>query len=276
MSPSENIWNHPSRVYALDRWEEQSRALGQQVTDAIVAAAAPRAGEAVLDVACGTGEPSLTLARMVGASGHVIGTDISSRPLENARERATRQNLSNVDFREADVHHLPFAEACFDLVTSRLGVMFFADLDKAMSELHRVLKPQGRMALLAWGHYKDQDYFRAITEPVMQMLGAEFPAATRTMFKFGDTERLREALLRAGFKDAIVESHPVPYVWHGTAEELWAYFQQLALPWKPLLEQIPEARRAEIEAAVFASLNRRRVEDRLELRATITLATAHK
>ncbi len=97
----------------------------------------------VLDLACGSGEPSLSLARAVGPMGHVIATDIVPGMLEIAEENARRKGLSNIEFRIADAEAIPFPDESFDVVTCRFGVMFFSDPERAMREARRVLKNDG-------------------------------------------------------------------------------------------------------------------------------------
>src|SRR5512142_1695072 len=123
-------WGSERRIAAAARWERPSAELGRGVTDALVEIAAAQPGMHVLDVACGTGAPALQLARRVGPAGRVVAIDIAAEPLKVAAARASERGLTNVRFESADVHQLPFADADFDLVTSRFGVMFFADLPR--------------------------------------------------------------------------------------------------------------------------------------------------
>src|SRR5947209_158455 len=123
-------WATHARMQASQRWERASAEMGRHVTDALVSYAAPKAGERVLDVACGTGAPSLKVARRVGTTGSVVATDISEEPLKIAAERAKERGLTNIRFERVDVHQLPYPDAEFDLITCRFGAMFFADLSK--------------------------------------------------------------------------------------------------------------------------------------------------
>src|SRR6478672_4927167 len=137
-------WNSFGRANASQKWRRQSAAMGNDMTRAIVEAAQVRPGMRVLDIACGTGEPAISIAQLLAGSGDVVGIDISPSPLKIAAERATQRGLSNVTFQQADAHQLPFADNTVDRITSRLGVMFFSDLPRALSEMRRVLKPSGR------------------------------------------------------------------------------------------------------------------------------------
>src|SRR5437764_719902 len=141
--PSSPDWATHARMNAATRWERPSADMGRGATDAIVSLAQPRPGMNVLDVASGTGAPSLQIARAVAPTGRVTATDLSPEPLKIAAERARKRGLTNLSFEGADVHGLPFPDAGFDLVTSRLGVMFFSDLPRALAEIRRVLKPGG-------------------------------------------------------------------------------------------------------------------------------------
>src|SRR6478735_6824964 len=130
-------WNSFGRANASQKWRRQSAAMGNDMTRAIVEAAQVRSGMRVLDIACGAGEPAISIAELLAGGGDVVGVDISPSPLKIAAERATQRGLSNVTFQQADAHLLPFADNRFDRITSRLGVMFFSDLPRALSEMRR-------------------------------------------------------------------------------------------------------------------------------------------
>lgn len=105
-----------------------------------------RAGQAVLDVACGTGVVALTAAR---AGARVRGLDLSPALLDHARRHAALANLQ-VEFREGDVEDLPYENASFDVVVSQFGHMFAPRPDVAVGEMLRVLKPGGTIAFSTW------------------------------------------------------------------------------------------------------------------------------
>ena len=121
-------------------------ALTVAVNETLVTTAEIAPGEAVLDVATGTGHSALAAAR-VGA--RVTGIDYVPALLDIARQRAAAERL-DVDFVEAPAEDLPFADGSFDAVLSAIGVMFAADHDQAAAELVRVVRPGGRIALASW------------------------------------------------------------------------------------------------------------------------------
>ncbi|MBL8467067.1 class I SAM-dependent methyltransferase [Methyloversatilis discipulorum] len=118
----------------------------QIVGENLAEAADLRAGERVLDVAAGNGNATLAAARRFA---EVISTDYVEALLDKARIRAAADGLS-VQFRVADAERLPFDDASFDVVMSTFGVMFTPDHATAASEMLRVVRPRGRIALASW------------------------------------------------------------------------------------------------------------------------------
>ncbi len=109
-------------------------------------------GDVALDVACGTGDMTLQLQRRVGSDGHVIGSDFSERMLDLAREKGASRASSELGgtpiYEWGDALELTYDDDAFDAVTVGFGVRNFADLDRGLAEMNRVLKPGGRMVIL--------------------------------------------------------------------------------------------------------------------------------
>ena len=141
MTTSESKWSASYRLIAAEKWKAKSAAMGSGVTEALVRYANAQRGMKVLDLASGTGEPAISLASMVDDDGHVTALDLSSELLQIADQRAQARSLKNFSTRQADAQHLPFAAHSFDLITCRFGVMFFENVDVALTEALRVLKP---------------------------------------------------------------------------------------------------------------------------------------
>lgn len=254
---SNSGWDSFARTNASQRWRQPSAAMGRQMTEAIVAAARVQPNMRVLDIASGTGEPAISIATQLGGTGLVIASDYSPGPLKIAAGRAAQRGLTNICFVPADVHHLPFAAESFARVTCRLGVMFFSDMPRAARELHRVLRPGGRATFLAWGS-REQPYFDALAGTILRELPEiEVPASALEMFKYSEPGTLAAILSAAGFSETEETFTSVPWNWPGTPEELWVYFREVTIPFKPLLEAVPAEARAQVDAAVLGALRGR-------------------
>ena len=104
-------------------------------------------GEQVLDLGCGAGTDSLIAAQMVGSEGSVAGIDMTAEMLEKARAAAVELGAENVEFVEGEVERLPFADMSFDVVISNGVIDLVPDKDAVVSEIHRVLRPGGRIQI---------------------------------------------------------------------------------------------------------------------------------
>lgn len=269
-------WDSFARVNASERWRRQSAAMGRGVTEAIVAEARIEPGMRVIDVASGTGEPAISIAGVLAGTGLVCGSDISPGPLAIATGRAAARELRNMHFIRANVHDLPFADGLFDRATSRLGIMFFADLPRALGEIRRVLRPGGRASLLAWGPF-EQPYFQATAGTVLRRLPHfTLPAPSTALFKFGAPGTLSMALREARFSDVEERLASEPWNWPGAPEELWEYFQQVTIPFQPLLQAIPPEHRDEITQDVLAALRKRYNGREVKFDAQVVLASGTK
>ena len=102
-----------------------------------------------LDIAAGTGEPGLTIARLA-PRGHVVLTDLAAEMLDIATRRASEQGIANFETTVCSADDLPFGDATFDSLSVRFGYMFLPDLAKATAEFARVLKPGGRLCSSVW------------------------------------------------------------------------------------------------------------------------------
>lgn len=209
-------WNGPvgARWLAYNDWlDERTAAYGQ----AAFAAAAPQAGEAVLDIGCGAGATSFELARAVGSGGRVVGVDVSEPLVGRARERGQALGLP-VEFRLADASHPLFAPHSFDLLYSRFGVMFFDDPVAAFAELRKTLKPGGRLAFACWKALAENDWYglplRAIRGIVEQdVVDTDAPGP----FAFSDPQRVVRVLGDAGFEAVELRPFEAPF-YYGRGE----------------------------------------------------------
>lgn len=194
-----------------ERWttnQDSLDALLAVYADTVLAAAALRPGERVLDIGCGCGATTLEAARTVGPDGLALGLDISAMMLDRARGRAAESG-NPARFREADASSAVPEEAPFDVLISRFGVMFFDAPAAAFANLLKALRPGGRLAFVCW---------RAMAENVWMSLALDaarpalplLPAPTADApgpFAFARRERLRAILGEAGFTAIEITPH---------------------------------------------------------------------
>jgi ubiquinone/menaquinone biosynthesis C-methylase UbiE len=246
-------WTNEKTVAAWRKWHAHIAQFTRGATEAIIAAAQLRPGMNVLDLASGVGDPALAVAAAVGPSGHVTATDLGTGMISLAEELARMKNLKNITFRQADVEELPFPEEAFDVVTCRFGVMFFPDQSAALKECRRVLKPGGRIALVAWGT-REQPFFTTTAGVVMKYVQVPPPDPDApNLFMFGERGLLRQRLEAAGFADVTEEIRTIPGRWTSSPEQYWEQFGEVAAPFRPLLEKLtPEARAKTFEESLAA------------------------
>ncbi len=193
-----------------ERWAAEQETLDQLTApygEAALKAADARRGERVIDIGCGCGDTSLTLARAVEADGAVLGVDVSGPMLDVARRRAAAAGLRQVRFEQADASsaRLPDGQ---DLLFSRFGVMFFAAPVPAFAHLRRALKDTGRLAFVCWQGPKENPWAMVPIAAARAALGMTQPPADPHApgpFAFGDANRVRMILLEANFRDVVAE-----------------------------------------------------------------------
>jgi SAM-dependent methyltransferase len=258
------------------RWtalQESQDRLFAPITAALFEAAAPRPGEAVIDVGCGAGETTL---RAAAATGSALGVDVSEPLLERARARASAAG-SPARFALADATAYDFSGEAADLLISRFGVMFFADPAASFANLRRGLKASGRLAFVCWREPKLNPwlmlpYSAAVKHaPAPPRPGPEDPGP----FAFADETRAPHILAAAGFSDVTLT--PLDFAIDvGVGEGLDnAVAKSLEIgPASRALDGQPEAVRKAAEAEIRAALAERVVGGAVPLAAAVWVVRA--
>ena len=168
-------------------------------------------GESVLEIGCGTGALTAPLAAAVGDNGRVVSIDISEPMLGAARQRVGEHGLRNVTLLHGDAQVFDFEPAAFDLATSRMGVMFFADPAAAFRNIGGALKPGARLVFACWAPLAENRHWLISYDIAFRHLGppAPQPAHEPSPLAFADPDYIRGVLAAAGFADVTVErAHP--------------------------------------------------------------------
>jgi SAM-dependent methyltransferase len=263
------FWNE-----AAARWVTHQDHIDQllaPLTERLFAFAAPRAGERVLDVGCGTGTVTLQLASRVGPEGAVLGIDIAAPMIAAARERAAG---TAVRFVEADAATHPFASE-HDLVFSRFGVMFFPDPVAAFANLRRAFAPGGRLAMMCWRGLEANPWATVPMVAARPLLPPQepFDPLAPGPFAFGDGERVRTILVAAGYRDVEVVAADDRMVLGASAAA--AADTALAVgPLARIAEQLEPPARAAIHARVADALGAHLAGAQIALPAAVWLVRA--
>jgi ubiquinone/menaquinone biosynthesis C-methylase UbiE len=180
-------------------------------------------GQRVLDVACGTGWATMAVARAVGNTGRVTGIDIADKMLDMAREKATSEGLSNVEYSVGDAEALGFDDTSFDVVICASSIFFLRDIFKALHEWHRVLKVGGTIAFSSFGVNFLQPFNRLFSERLTQYDG-QAPQGQQPSEKTDTVGKCRELLKRAGFEKIEITTEQLGYY----IEDVTVYWQEMS------------------------------------------------
>ncbi len=187
-------------TWAAGDYDQIARGI-QAVADHVVRSGRIRAGERVLDVACGTGNTAL-MARARGAV--VTGLDLTPELLAIAQQRAEEEGWSDIAWKVGDAEALPFPDGAFDVVVSSCGLMFAPDQQKVANEVARVTKPGGRIAIQAWTRESGVGRMFKVTGAYVPP-----PAGVPSPFEWGDEDKVKR-LFGSSFRDYRFERYDCP------------------------------------------------------------------
>ncbi len=235
-------------------------------------------GEHVLEIGCGTAAVTLPLAQAVGERGRVVAVDISEPMLEVARQRVAESGLRNVTLLLGDAQVFAFEPAAFDVATSRMGVMFFAEPVTAFHNIRGALKPDGRLVFACWAPLAENRHWLIPYEVAVRLLGspATPPEHEVGPLAFGNPDHVRRILAEAGFVDISIERAHLAII-GGSAEEEARHALTMG-PTARLIEakNPSEAVRQKIADEVAAAFAALASAGPIRLPATIFLVTARK
>jgi len=234
-----------------------------ELAAALLAAARLEPGQRVLDLASGPGLLARDAAATVGPKGLVIASDISQGQL------GCCPDLSRV---AADGEALPFADGSFDRVLCGLGLMFFPDDEAALREIHRVLAPEGLLALSVWGRAEETPLVEVALACMRRLLPPP-KVARPSIFRFGDPDELDRRLAGADFCDITIRPHRFT-VGFADAAAYWQGFLDLAGGAAESLARLPAEKQQALAAAVASELAPYAVSGGYRLSSTALLATA--
>ena len=278
--------NSEKPVEMLDCWRETAQywtkysdniaKMFAPLTEAMIERAGIREGQSVLDVAGGAGEPSLTIAGRVGPNGSVTCTDAIAEMVEAARLEANRRSLKNVQFQQCTADSLPFPDNSFDVVVSRLGVMFFLDSVKAMREMLRVLRPGGSLTFAVW-YKSDVNPFCYLVSRVMdQHVKAEADPNAPNAFRFAELGKLAGVMKEAGAIDVRDEIVSFDIEAPLSALEFWTMRSQTSDTLREKLAKLPAAEQSQIAEEVQQAVKDFFPDNKMKFPTQMLIATGRK
>lgn len=192
--------------------------IGGPFASDLVAEAALRPGERVLDVACGTGVVARLAAEQVGAGGTVAALDLNPGMLAVARSIASTG--AAIRWYETSAESIPLPDAAFDVVFCQLGLQFVSDKRAALREMSRVLAPGGRVLVST---PPSNAFFEVLDDAMTRHAGSEAGAFVRMVFSLDDPAAIAQLFRDAGFADVAVRTYVKRLRLPSAREFLWKY-----------------------------------------------------
>jgi SAM-dependent methyltransferase len=266
-------WTAASTTW--DREGDVIAASTRAVTATLLAAAAPAPGQRVLDVAGGTGDPTLDVARAVGPRGRVVCADLTPAMLAGARRRTAEAGL-RIDAVATCAEALPFRRHAFDAVVSRFGVMLFADPAAAVRDMVRVARPGAVVAAAVWGTPERNPYFSVPMAALGRHVALPPPDPDApSVFRLAAPGALGDLLRRAGAADVVETRHPFEMTMALALDEFWPFLLRVAAPMRATVEAQPPAVQAAVARAVHDDMARFHTGGMLRVPAEAVLAHGH-
>ena len=244
--------------------------IGMAWATALLDAAELHPGDRVLDVACGTGVVTRLAAERVRPGGAVAGLDIN--PAMLAVARSVPPSGAAIDWHEASAESLPLADGSFDVVLSSLGLQFVPDKASALREMHRVLAPDGQLAIATAG--PTPPLFAILEQALARHVKPEAAGFMPAVFSLHELEELEKLTSGAGFRDVEVRYKPLSIALPEPRNFLWQYVH--STPLTAAVAGIDDVGRAALERDVMAAWQSLVGEGALTLDVNAVLTTARK
>lgn len=255
-----------------NRYDEAGRRQWSRFLEAVELGA----DERVVDIGCGGGTTTISLAGLARDGGAVLGVDISLRMIEHARAAAERAGAANASFVHADAQVHRFPEATFDLAVSSFGTMFFGDPAAAFANIATALRPGGRLAMLVWRALDENEWLTALRGALA--LGRDLaapPVDAPGPFSLAREGRVRELLDGAGYRGVALQRLDEP-MWLGRdADDADGFLQTFGLT-KGLTEGLDEGDRQRALASLRALVEAHTTPDGVLFGTAAWLVTANR
>ena len=239
------IWNEVAPRYHK-RWASVSQGPFAS-TSKLVHLLDIKKGDRVFDLACGTGVVTKKISKKIGKSGFVVGGDTSVTAIKIAKK--WNYSFSNLDFVNVDAEHFNFSKK-FDIITCQYALFFFPNAQKALRNMKKNLKKEGKIGITVHGAAKKVPFFSSIFDAVTEFIPDYVPPGSPDLDRFGTKSSLKNEVRKVGFskitvKDFVFKFNP------GTFEDYWRnYLRYVAKPLKEKLDTLDRSERKELKNLV--------------------------
>ncbi len=261
---------------AAQRYEKLSNSLFARTAEEFVDFAGLRKKWRILDVACGPGIASRAAAAKIDEKGSVLAVDLAPGMLARAKQAPVAKRSAPIEYAEMDVHALPLEANSFDAVISQLGLMLFAQPDKALSEMTRVTKPGGVVACLVQGRREKMLFtsliLHAITECDPELRA---PYGAPTLYSFGPDGAIDAAFARAGLSELSTKRLTGAFRF-SSPEEYWTTMTEGAGRTGAMLRSLDEKGQAWVKKTVLRRAAKNKVRSGIEIPYEFMMARGYK
>jgi ubiquinone/menaquinone biosynthesis C-methylase UbiE len=208
-----------------------------------------QSGEAVLDVATGPGTVARLAAIRLGSRGRIVATDISVSMLDVARAKPVVAGAVPIEYVESPAAPLAAPSGTFDAVLCQQGLQFFPDRPGALREMHRVLKPSGRLAIAVWAELERNQIAAAFHAALGSTMPAELASLMMAPYSWPSGAALKDAAEEAGFREIRLLTLTLPMVLEGSDQAIRSFS---ATPVSPGVAALPQ----DVQEAFFTRVRR--------------------
>ena len=243
------MWDNVAKGW--EQWWPTIERGAQKVSDKLVEMAEIKAGDKVLDLATGIGEPAVTAAKQVRPNGRVVATDISPQMIAIAQSRAKSLGLDGImAFQVNDAEKLDLPNSSFNAVLSRWGLMFLPNLLMSLTRIRQLLVPGGAIAAAVWSYPAKVPMLDLAFSTARKEINAPAPpAGTPGPFALADGDALKRSFDQAGFKDIRLEKIDIT-IGFDSAESYTRFQQQITAPIQAMLASQTEEKKKQVWEAI--------------------------
>jgi ubiquinone/menaquinone biosynthesis C-methylase UbiE len=257
---------------AAPRYDKLASGLFGPTADAFVDFAGVRRGWRVLDVACGPGLCARAASRRCGESGSVLAVDLAPGMIELAADRPSARRVAPIEWRVMDARRLEVEDASFDAVLCQLGLMLFAQPERALAEMRRAAAPGAPVACLVQGRRHAMQFTSLVFDAIVSRAPhLRAPAGAPTLYAFGPDGVLEEAFAKAGLTEMVARRLAGTFRFP-SPEEYWRTMVEGSGRTRAMLDSLPPEIQAKVKADVLRRAGKRRSGRSIEIAYEFVMA----